>query len=77
MYIYTFSRDLGVHIDGFISIVAHTVVVGASSENKINNKRADCFVAAHFASQAALRLMRPGNDVNILYYIKLLLFMLL
>ncbi|VVC40139.1 Hypothetical protein CINCED_3A000470 [Cinara cedri] len=54
--------DLAVHIDGFISIVAHTIVVGISSDNKINDKRADCFLAAHFASQAALRLMRPGND---------------
>ena len=25
-----FSRDLGVHIDGFIAVVGHTVVVGAS-----------------------------------------------
>lgn len=66
---YTFSRDLGVHIDGFISIVAHTIVVGANSDNKISDKRADCFLAAHFASQAALRLMKPGNDVRILYCI--------
>ena len=25
-----FSRDLGVHIDGFIAVVGHTIVVGAS-----------------------------------------------
>ncbi|KAL4121348.1 hypothetical protein QTP88_013878 [Uroleucon formosanum] len=54
--------DLGVHLDGFISMIAHTVVVGANSENKITDKRANCFLAAHYASQAALRLMRPGND---------------
>ena len=29
---FSFS-DLGVHIDGFISIVAHTVVIGASAVN--------------------------------------------
>lgn len=54
--------DLGVHIDGFISMVAHSIVVGANSENKVTGKKANCFLAAHYASQAALRLMRPGND---------------
>lgn len=65
---YTISRDLGVHLDGFISMIAHTVVVGANSENKITDKRANCFLAAHYASQAALRLMRPGNDVSIISF---------
>lgn len=60
-------RDLGVHLDGFISMIAHTVVVGASSENKITDKKANCFLAAHYASQAALRLMRPGNDVSYIF----------
>jgi len=27
--------DLGAHIDGFIAVVAHTVVVGASKDNKV------------------------------------------
>lgn len=58
-------RDLGVHLDGFISMIAHTVVVGANADNKITDKKANCFLAAHYASQAALRLMRPGNDVSI------------
>jgi methionine aminopeptidase len=58
-------RDLGVHLDGFISMIAHTIVVGANSDNKITDKKANCFLAAHYASQAALRLMRPGNDVSI------------
>lgn len=48
-------------------MIAHTIVVGANSENKITDKRANCFLAAHYASQAALRLMRPGNDVSIRY----------
>lgn len=29
--------DLGVHIDGFIATAAHTVVVGASKENKVQS----------------------------------------
>ncbi|KAF5274436.1 hypothetical protein FQR65_LT04352 [Abscondita terminalis] len=54
--------DLGAHLDGYIAVVAHTVVVGASSDNKVTGRKADVILAAHFASQAALRLLRPGND---------------
>jgi len=54
--------DLGAHIDGFIAVVAHTIVVGSSSENKITGRKADVILAAHYASQAALRLLKPGND---------------
>lgn len=28
--------DMGAHLDGFIAVVGHTVVVGASKENKVN-----------------------------------------
>lgn len=55
-------RDLGTHIDGFIAVVAHTIVVGSSSENKVTGRKADCILAAHYASQAALRLLKPGNE---------------
>lgn len=48
-------------------MIAHTIVVGANSDNKVTDKRANCFLAAHYASQAALRLMRPGNDVCIIF----------
>ncbi|KAJ8920397.1 hypothetical protein NQ315_005263 [Exocentrus adspersus] len=54
--------DLGVHIDGFIAVVAHTIVLGASSENKVTGRKADAILAAHYASQAALRLLKPGNE---------------
>ncbi|GLH07213.1 Proliferation-associated protein 2G4 [Gryllus bimaculatus] len=54
--------DLGAHIDGFIAVVAHTVVIGASSENRVKGRRADAVLAAHFASEAALRLLKPGNE---------------
>ncbi|XP_045483130.1 proliferation-associated protein 2G4 [Harmonia axyridis] len=54
--------DLGAHIDGFIAVVAHTIVIGASSENKVTGRRADVVLAAHYASQAALRLMKAGNE---------------
>lgn len=53
--------DLGAHIDGFIAVVAHTIVVG-SSGNKVTGRKADAILAAHYASQAALRLLKPGNE---------------
>ncbi|KAK9871253.1 hypothetical protein WA026_011527 [Henosepilachna vigintioctopunctata] len=54
--------DLGAHIDGFIAVVAHTVVLGASSDNKVTGRRADVVLAAYYASQAALRLLKAGNE---------------
>jgi len=54
--------DMGAHIDGFIAVVAHTFVIGASAENPATGKKADAVMAAHLASEAALRLVKPGND---------------
>ncbi|KAG8233705.1 hypothetical protein J437_LFUL014309, partial [Ladona fulva] len=54
--------DLGAHVDGFIAVVAHTIVVGASPSNKVKDRKADVVMAAHHASQAALRLLKPGNE---------------
>jgi len=51
--------DLGAHVEGFIAAVAHTVVVGS---NKITGRQADALLAAHYASEAALRLMKPGTE---------------
>ncbi|CAG4918323.1 unnamed protein product [Colias eurytheme] len=51
--------DLGAHIDGFIAVVAHTVFIG---EGEIAGRAADVLLAAHQASEAALRLLRPGNE---------------
>lgn len=55
------SSDLGAHIDGFIAVVAHTVVVGGV---EATGRAADVVLAAHYASEAALRLLRPGNEVS-------------
>ncbi|XP_017776448.1 PREDICTED: proliferation-associated protein 2G4 [Nicrophorus vespilloides] len=54
--------DLGAHVDGFIAVVAHTIVVGATAEKKVTGRKADVILAAHNASQAALRLLKPGNE---------------
>lgn len=55
--------DIGAHIDGFIAVVAHTVVV-SETKSKITGRKADVMVAAHLAAEAALRLVRPGNEVS-------------
>lgn len=63
MTVHNFS-DLGAHIDGFIAVVAHTIIVGAKPNEKITGRKADAILAAHYASQIALRLLKPGNQVN-------------
>ena len=54
--------DMGAHIDGFIAVVAHTVVI-SGEKTKITGRKADTILAAHLASEAALRLVKPGNEV--------------
>lgn len=54
--------DLGAHIDGFIAVAAHTIVVGASAEAKASGRAADVVLAAYHASQAALRLLKDGTS---------------
>ncbi len=52
--------DLGVHLDGNIALVAHTVVLGASAANPVTGPRADVIAAANAAAEVALRLIKPG-----------------
>lgn len=55
--------DLGVHIDGFIAVVAHTLVVGstASAEAPHDGPLGNIFSAAHVCSEVATKMVRPGN----------------
>ncbi|KAJ3161428.1 Proliferation-associated protein 2G4 [Geranomyces michiganensis] len=53
--------ELGVHVDGYISQVAHTLVIGATKENPVKGRQADVMQAAYLATEAAIRLLRPGN----------------
>lgn len=55
---------MGAHIDGFIAVVAHTIVVGTSKESPATGRRADVVLAAYWAGQAALRLLKPSNGVS-------------
>lgn len=54
--------DMGAHVDGFIAVAAHTLVVGVSKENKVTGRKADVMMAAHLAFEAALRLVKPGSE---------------
>ncbi|KAH8296155.1 hypothetical protein KR054_002355 [Drosophila jambulina] len=54
--------DLGAHIDGFIAVAAHTIVVGASADKKISGRQADVILGAYWAVQAALRLLKSGAN---------------
>jgi len=56
--------DLGAHIDGFMALAGHTIVVGSTPENKIKGRQADVLLAAHYASEVALRLVQPGAENN-------------
>uniref|UniRef100_A0A1I7XUD2 Peptidase_M24 domain-containing protein n=1 Tax=Heterorhabditis bacteriophora TaxID=37862 RepID=A0A1I7XUD2_HETBA len=53
--------DLGAHIDGYIATAAHTVVVGASKDNKVTGKKADLLKATYEAMEIAIRMLRPGT----------------
>lgn len=57
--------DLGVHINGFSSVVAHTIVV-QSKDEIVTGKKADVIPAAYNALQAAIRYMyiKPQNTNN-------------
>ncbi len=54
---------MGVHIDGYIIVGAHTVIVGntASEAEPITGPIADVFTAAWSAAEVAARLIKPGN----------------
>lgn len=54
--------DLGAHVDGFVAMAAHTIVVGAGTEgNPITGRAADCIKAAQTAAELSLRAIQPGK----------------
>lgn len=55
--------DLGVHIDGFAALAAHTIQVPDKPDApaKISGRKADAIMACYTAMQCALRLMVPGQ----------------
>lgn len=61
---FPFYSDLGAHIDGFIAVAAHTVVATVDRTAKVTGRKADTILAAYWAGQAALRLLKPGSGVS-------------
>jgi len=51
--------DLGAHIDGYIAVAAHTLVVNGGK--KVTGKAADVIAAAYTAQEAALKLLKSAN----------------
>jgi len=53
--------DLGVQIDGYVAMAAHTVVASATPTMPTTDRKADLIAACHFAAEAAHRLLKPGK----------------
>jgi curved DNA binding protein len=51
--------DLGVQIDGYISVVAHTVVVG--NNGVFSGRKADVVAAAYTAAECAKSMLKAGS----------------
>lgn len=57
------SRDLGVHVEGFIAVSAHTVIA-STSEKILAGRNADTVLAAYWAAKKSIELLKPGRKVN-------------
>lgn len=55
---------LGVHIDGMIAIVGHTVFIGAPADSPVEGPTADATCAAFMAMDVASRLVRHGAKAS-------------
>ncbi|CAG8440347.1 2081_t:CDS:2 [Acaulospora morrowiae] len=53
--------ELGVHIDGYIASAAHTTILNPNLQQPVTGRSADVVAAAHFGSEVALKLLKPGN----------------
>merc|ERR1711865_767522 len=52
--------DVGVHIDGFIAVVANSLIVCANPEEPITGRKADVVHAVAVAAESALAAIKPG-----------------
>jgi methionine aminopeptidase len=54
--------SLGAHIDGFAGILADTLVIPEENgDGTVTGRKADVLTAAWLASEAAIRLIKPGT----------------
>jgi curved DNA binding protein len=49
--------DLGVHVDGYVAVVAHTALLG---DDKVDGRKADVVMAAWNAAEVAQRMLKDG-----------------
>ena len=49
--------DMGVHVDGYIAVVAHTLVCG---QTEVTGRKADVQLAAWTAAECAVRMFKAG-----------------
>lgn len=56
--------DLGVEINGFAAVVAHTLVVTSKPDEKVTGAKADAILAAYNGLQTALRMMTVKSTTN-------------
>ncbi|KAJ3065073.1 hypothetical protein HDU98_011529 [Podochytrium sp. JEL0797] len=57
--------ELGVQIDGYVSTLAHTIVVpfpAVIEAGPVTGRKADVVAAAYLAMEAAIRLVKAGNQ---------------
>lgn len=62
---------MGAHIDGFIGVVAHTVVVSdkhAAEMEPLSGEQAKVFKAAHQAAELCARAVKPGEEVSCVFW---------
>jgi len=52
--------ELGVHIDGYVAMAGHTVVLNPDLSKPVTGRPADVVCAAYLAMESALRLLKPG-----------------
>ncbi|CAO3598065.1 unnamed protein product [Absidia cylindrospora] len=52
--------EMGAHIDGYLATAAHTTVVSLDVSQPITGPAADVVCATYYASEAAIRMMKPG-----------------
>ncbi|KAJ3343062.1 Proliferation-associated protein 2G4 [Gonapodya sp. JEL0774] len=56
--------ELGVHVDGYIALASHTIVLNSNPDKPIVGRAADAICAAYFGLEVALRVMKPGARVS-------------
>jgi len=55
--------DLGVHVDGYVAVVAHTLLCTAGTD-PLTGRKADVVMAAWTAAEAAQRMLKDGASNN-------------